>query len=111
MPPRISPQQSRGGRGGDRGGGPRGGGRGGDRGGGPRGGRGGADRGRGGGRGGPPIGSVGPLPGLPGGQVETVRCSSYCVTTVISHADCRLELSALATEVLGGRSVFSLTIL
>ena len=78
MPPRVSPQQSLGGRRGDRGGG-------------PRDGRGGGDRGRGGSREGPPIGNVGPPPGLPGGQVETVGCSSYCVTTVISQADCRLE--------------------
>ena len=73
MPPRVS-QSSRGGRGGDRGGG-------------PRGGRGGGDRGRGGARGGarPAIGSVGPAPSLPGGQVETVSCSSHRVTIMSSQ--------------------------
>lgn len=76
MPPRISPQQSRGGRGGDRGGGARGG----------------RGSGRGGARGGgPTLGSAGPGPGLPGGQVETVSCSSYCIMTLSSQLVCRSE--------------------
>ena len=74
MPPRVS-QSSRGGRGGDRGGG-------------ARGGRGGG--GRGGGRGGA-TGGVGLAPSLPGGQVETVSCSSHCIRYNDEFTVCRLE--------------------